>query len=83
MRKISLRATKYQISKIIYIILLEIALVTDLILAISGYEILKELIGNVGSLAILALCLSGLLGGILYLLDRWQIEHLTIRRECK
>lgn len=63
---------RYKISKIVYIVLLEISLPVDVALGIKLYDYLQ---GDFSTLIILLL--SGILAVTLYLLYLWQMEYLT------
>ena len=67
----------YRLSKAVYLILLEVSIVVDLILALAGYDWLKTIMSAPASLAIVALIVSGVLAAVIYLLHMWQIERLT------
>jgi hypothetical protein len=72
-----LPAKKYAISKVVYLVLLEVSLIVDMILALAGYEWLKTLVPDIASLAIVSFIASSVLGGVIYLLHIWQMEYLT------
>jgi len=68
---------RYGLSKAVYIVLLEVALVVDLALAIAVYKVLEDWLGKMGSVLALTFGLSSILGVLLYLLHMWQLEYLT------
>ena len=72
---------KYPVSKVAYLILLEMSLPIDVALGIGLYKFLEEWLGNIYSLTLFILLISSLLGVALYLLHMWQMEFLTGSKE--
>ncbi len=67
---------RYEVSKVIYIILLSISIIVDATLAISLYDFLLDHVGvGITRLGILLVALG--LGAFLYYLYMAQIEWLT------
>lgn len=67
---------RYQVSKIIYVILLSISVIVDATLAISLYDYLREILSE-DTARLFILVFAIILGAFLYYLYMWQIEHLT------
>jgi len=68
---------KYKLSKILYIILLEISLPIDVALGIVLYELINKHLINIMQLMLVFLLASSILGITLYLIHLWQMEYLT------
>ncbi len=70
----------YNLSKVVYIVLLEISLIVDMVFALSVYEVLGRYLESLVTLVIAAFMAASILGTVLYLLHIWQMEYLTGKR---
>ena len=68
---------RYKVSKIVYVGLLEFSLIEDIVFALSFYEAIKGILGNLVVLAGVSFLLASILGISLYLIYMWQVEQLT------
>ncbi len=68
---------RYARSKFVYAVLLELSILSDIVLALSGYEWLRTILPDIASLALAALGVASLLAIVLYFIHMWQIEVLT------
>ncbi len=68
---------RYRISKVVYIVLLEISLPVDVALGIRLYDYLGNVCPNDTFFTLAILLLSGILGAVLYIIYLYQLEFLT------
>jgi hypothetical protein len=75
------KQSKYRLSKVSYLVLMELSIPVDVALGIGLYNLIESALKESVWVAILLLVFSGVLGAILYLIHIWQLEYLTDHSE--